>query len=145
MMNQLERNKAVVRKFVEAIAVPEIDFKAITECLKVDVTQHYQRPTNRTDAGNNAGKALKRRAGIIEEIGTYLHTLYRAGTIRITFEHMIAEGDWVSAQFILSAITARKGDPYENFYHFVYRLEDGLIAEYWEYVDSQYATDMLFS
>ena len=94
MTDKLERNKAIVRKFTEAIG---IDLNTMGECLKENVIQHYQRPTNRTDDGSNVSKALKSRAGILEEVGTYLYTLYRPGTIRITFEHMIVEGDWVSA------------------------------------------------
>jgi len=57
---------------------------------------------------------------------------------------MVAEADCVAVQFILCALTTRRGEPYENYYLFMFRCEDGKIAEYWEYLDSAYASAKLF-
>ena len=145
MKNQdtLARNKAAVRKFLEAM--PTRDLKAVGECLAEDVVQHYQRPGGRNDAGDSSSGFLKGRDAILDEIGTYYYQLYKPGTITVTIESVIAEDDQVAARFILAATTTRKGEPYENFYNFHYRCKDGLIVEYWEYVDSQYATEMLYA
>lgn len=141
--DRLEANKAVVRKFLESM--PDRDLAAIGECLAEDVVQHYQRPTIQNDDGSQAASFLKGRQAILDEIGTYFYQLYRPGTIRVTIEHLIAEGDMVAAQFVLAAITAARGEPYENFYHFLYRCRDGKVVEYWEYVDTRYAQAMLFT
>ena len=36
------------------------------------------------------------------------------------------------------------GDPYENHYHFAFRLEDGRIREVREHLDTLYAQQKLF-
>ena len=138
----LASNKAVVRKFLEAM--PERDLTAIGECLAKDVVQHYQRPTNQNDDGSRSASFLQGRDSILAEIRTHYYRLYRPGTIRVTIEGMVAEGDFVAARFILAATTTARGEPYENFYHFLYRCSGGLIVEYWEYVDTRYAAAMLF-
>ena len=139
----LDANKAVVRKFLESM--PSRDLAAIGECLAEDVVQHYQRPTIQNDDGTQAARFLKGRQAILDEIGTWFYRLYRSGTIRVTIENLIAEGEFVAAQFVLAAITAGRGEPYENFYHFLYRCRDGKVVEYWEYVDTRYAQAMLFT
>ncbi|HLG87987.1 MAG TPA: nuclear transport factor 2 family protein [Alphaproteobacteria bacterium] len=139
----LEANKAVVRKFLESM--PSRDLASIGECLADDVIQHYQRPTIQNDDGSQTASFLKGREAILDEIRTYFYQLYRPGTIRVTIETLIAERDLVAAQFVLAAITARRGEPYENFYHFLYRCRGGKVVEYWEYVDTRYAQAMLFT
>lgn len=125
--------------------MPTRDLDAIGECLAEDVVQHYQRPTMQNDDGTQSAASLKGRENILAEIGTYFYRLYRPGTIRVVIEGMVAEGDFVAVRFILSAITAGRGEPYENYYHFLYRCSAGRIIEYWEYVDTRYAAAMLFS
>src|SRR5579859_2396733 len=100
-----EHNKSVVRKFLEAM--PARDLRAIGECLAEDVVQHYQRPTIQNDDGSQSATFLKGRDSILAEIETYYYRLYRPGTIRVTIEGMVAEGDFVAARFILAAITTR--------------------------------------
>jgi ketosteroid isomerase-like protein len=142
-LDTLERNKAVVRRFLENI--PDRNLEVLGECLTDDVLQHYQRPTIQNDDGTQNATFLKGREGVLDEIRTYFYQLYRPGTVRVTIESIIAEGDLVSVRFILAAVTTRKGEPYENFYHFHYRCRGGKIAEYWEYVDSLYASAKLFT
>ncbi len=139
----LETNKAIVRKFLEAM--PDRDLAAIGACLAEDVVQHYQRPTIQNDDGSQNATFLKGRQHILDEINSYFYRLYRPGTIKVTIEGMVAEGEFVAARFILAAITAGRGEAYENYYHFLYRCQAGRIVEYWEYVDTLYAAKMLFS
>ena len=57
---------------------------------------------------------------------------------------LVAEGDTVCAQVVITAKTA-KGKDYRNHYHFVFKLSAGQIREVREYVDTKYAHDVLFS
>ena len=141
--NALEANKAVVRKFLESM--PTRDLTRIGECLAEDVVQHYQRPSIQNDDGTQSARSLTGRANILDEIETYFYRLYRPGTIRVVIENMVAEGELVAAQFMLAAVTTGRGEPYENYYHFLYRCRGGKVVEYWEYVDTRYAAAMLFS
>ena len=63
--------------------------------------------------------------------------------MRVEIEQLVAEGDWVCAQLVIEARTAR-GEPYRNHYHFAFRLRDGRIALVKEYVDTLYADRKLF-
>jgi ketosteroid isomerase-like protein len=141
--DRLERNKAAVRRYLEAVEA--FDLEAVADALTEDVVQHYQRPSIRNDDGSSDHTANRGRDGILHELKTYFPQLYKPGTVKITVEHMIAEGDYVACRFILAATTARKGEAYENFYNFYYRCRDGRVAEYWEYVDSLYAEKLLFT
>jgi ketosteroid isomerase-like protein len=71
------------------------------------------------------------------------NSIYEPGSTQIEIERMIAEGDFVTAQYVLRART-RRGRPYENYYHFLYECEDGRIKTIWEYVDTLYSQKMLF-
>jgi ketosteroid isomerase-like protein len=63
---------------------------------------------------------------------------------RVTVDELVAEADTVCAQVIIEAKTA-KGRDYRNHYHFVFKLRDGLIRGVKEYVDTQYAHQVLFT
>lgn len=56
----------------------------------------------------------------------------------VTIDHMIAEDDWVSCEFVLEAKTAG-GKSYKNYYHFAFQVENGLIRAVKEYLDTHYA------
>ena len=143
MSEATDRHKGVVRTFLES--VPGRDLEAIGACLTADCLQHYQRPSACADAGAVGTPDIQGREAILAEIRDNLYKLYREGTIEVELQRMVAEDDLVAAQFIVRAITAKKGEPYENWYHFLYRFEGGRIAEYWEYVDTAYGARMLFS
>jgi ketosteroid isomerase-like protein len=63
--------------------------------------------------------------------------------MKIQVEKLVAEGDTVCAQVVIEAVTA-KGRPYRNHYHFAFQLDGGKIRSVKEYVDTQYAHDVLF-
>ncbi len=89
-------------------------------------------------AGTYEGKAAV-LAMFAKGVGLYSQT----DPMRIHVETLVAEGEAVSAQVIIEAKTAR-GKDYRNHYHFAFVLRDGLIASVKEYVDTQYAHDVLF-
>jgi ketosteroid isomerase-like protein len=74
---------------------------------------------------------------LLGELRTRLADRYRA-----TAQLMIAEGDRVVVQARGQA-TTKRGDPYNNEYCFIYRLENGLIHEVTEYLDTELLTSAL--
>lgn len=141
--SKLEINKAVVRKYLESVAV--FDLQGISECLADNVVQHYVAPSYMVDDGNHGAQTIASRESILEEIGTCFHdVLYRRGTVTIEIQMIIAEGDYVDCRFILDAMTVRANEHYRNHYNFFYRCEDGKVAEYWEYLDTKYADRLLW-
>jgi len=141
--SRLEINKAVVRKYLESVAVFNLD--GIRDCLAENVVQHYVAPSYMVDDGNHGAQTIVSRDSIVNEIATCFHdVLYRKGTVTIEIQSIIAEGDYVDCRFVLDAMTVRANDHYRNFYNFFYRCEDGRVAEYWEYLDTKYAGKLLW-
>src|SRR5260370_36453347 len=98
-MNQVEANKAAVRNFLTSI--PARDLAWIGECVTEDVVQHFQKPSIRNDDGSHNATFVRGRDRLLNEIGTYLHQIYRPGTIQVEIERIVAEGDHVAGQFVL--------------------------------------------
>src|SRR3546814_10319862 len=110
----------------------------IRNALAENVVQHYAAPSNQTDDGKHDSAAISSREAILEEIGTHFHgTLYRKGTVNLTIQNLVAERDYVAGRFFLEARTLRHDRPYKNYYHFLYRCEQGRVVEYWEYLDTK--------
>jgi ketosteroid isomerase-like protein len=138
-----EINRAVVRKYLESVAA--FDLQGITECLAENVVQHYVAPSHLTDDGSHNAATISSRDSIVHEIETCFHDqLYQRGTVTITIQNLVAEGDLVAGRFILAARTVRADEEYKNYYHFLYRCEKGRVAEYWEYLDTKYSAAKLF-
>jgi ketosteroid isomerase-like protein len=62
---------------------------------------------------------------------------YIPDSMEFDYHSCIAEGDRVATHFTLRAKTVN-GKNYENHYQTLYRCQDGLIAEVWEYFDTAY-------
>jgi ketosteroid isomerase-like protein len=136
-------NRAVVRRFLESVEAFDLD--AIANCLSEDVVQHYVAPSYLTDDGVHGSQIISSRDSIINEIRTCFHDqLYKKGTVKVTIQNVIAEGDYVACRFILAARTVRADEEYCNYYHFLYRCAGGKVVEYWEYLDTKYSAAMLF-
>src|SRR3546814_6261006 len=56
-------------------------------------------------------------------------TLFRS-TVNLTIQNLVAERDYVAGRFILEARTLRHDRPYKNYYHFLYRCEQGRSEEH---------------
>jgi ketosteroid isomerase-like protein len=54
-------------------------------------------------------------------------------------EYVVADGEVGAAQVHLSTTLAASGTPYENTYAYIFRFENGKIAEIWEHLDTAYA------
>jgi ketosteroid isomerase-like protein len=65
-----------------------------------------------------------------------------AGTQKVIQENFIAEGDYVVMQSRGTAPT-KTGGTYDNSYCQVFRLKDGKIVEWTEYLDTEEATRVL--
>lgn len=141
--SKVEANKAVVEKYLRSVEAFDLD--AIRECLAENVVQHYVAPSYMVDDGNHGAQTIASRDAIVAEIGDNFHkVLYRQGTVSIEIQSLIGEGDFVACRFILDAMTVRANEHYRNHYNFFYRCENGLVAEYWEYLDSKYADRLLW-
>ena len=58
-------------------------------------------------------------------------------TLEYTLEHIVEDHDMVAVHATARGMTAI-GREYENEYHLLFRLEDGLIAEAWEFLDTAF-------
>jgi ketosteroid isomerase-like protein len=62
-----------------------------------------------------------------------------------TITHIFGEGNLVCARARLQARVAATGEEYDNVYSYVFRLENGQIAEVWEDFDTAYAFEKLLA
>ena len=109
----------------------------LPELLADDVT--WWVPPGSAMAGLYEGKAK-----VLELMGSGIGLYDQTVPMTIDVEEMVAEGNTVCVQFVLSAKTA-KGRDYRNHYHFVFKTKRGKISAVKEYVDTKYAHDLLFS
>jgi hypothetical protein len=68
---------------------------------------------------------------------------YESGSIRLEITAIVADGDRAVVEWTSRART-RRGAPYENFCVGVFTVRDGKIQAVREYMDTAYATRMLF-
>jgi uncharacterized protein len=68
---------------------------------------------------------------------------YEPGSIRLEITAIVADGDRAVVEWTSRART-RRGEPYENFCVGVFTVRDGKIQSVREYMDTAYATRMLF-
>jgi ketosteroid isomerase-like protein len=127
---QLETNKNVVREHMAALGRQDIDAQG---ALMTDDVQWWVPPSAVETGGFDrpvVGKAavLKFLSG-----GSKLFT-----ESNFTIDQLVAEDDFVAAHAHMEGRTSI-GKDYLNYYHFLYRLDGGRIAEIWEHVDTAYA------
>jgi ketosteroid isomerase-like protein len=140
-------NKEVVAGFLAALS--SRDLERLGSLLTSDAVRYWPRPSflgggPEQAAGNTSRDTVEPAQGrdrLVAESRANFY--YRPGSITIEIERLIAENDYVAAQFILRAIT-RRDESYENYYHFLFRGINGKISQCWEYVDTLYAQKMLF-
>lgn len=68
-------------------------------------------------------------------LSTQLYSKRRTWTV----EYVVADDEVGAAQVHLSTTLAASGTPYENTYAYIFRFENGKIAEIWEHLDTAYA------
>jgi ketosteroid isomerase-like protein len=129
---QRDRNVEVCKNFFRHVSVLEID-KAL-ECVTDDVVWWVQ--GDWPGSGFHFGKdALKRlNAGISDTFVT---------GIDLEFGHATAEEDRVALE-LRSNAALRNGLIYNNTYHFLFTIRDGLIAIAKEYLDTKHLVETAF-
>ena len=128
-----EANKEVVRRYLRAMASGD---PALPELLADDVT--WWVPPSSPLGGLREGKPA-----VLALMGSGIGLYDASVPFGIEVEQMVAEGEWVALQMVMTARTA-KGQPYRNHYHWAFRVRDGQICAVKEYVDTLYAQRMLF-
>ena len=129
-----DANKATILRYLRG--VERFDLDDVAGCFAPDAIQHLPAPgvTALDLPPVQVGREL-----IIDGFRKFIPMLYKLETIRMEVQNIIGDGDFVAARWILHAVTQSKGEAYANHYHFLFRFEDGLIAEYWEFCDTAYA------
>ena len=127
----IEENKAVVREFFRRMNAGD---PTVADLLTDDAT--WWVPQSSELAGTHRGKAA-----VLALMGKGVD-LYQP-PLDVKIEEMVAERDLVAVQLVIEAKTAA-GRPYRNDYHFSFRVRDGRLCAVREYVDTKYASDMLF-
>jgi ketosteroid isomerase-like protein len=148
MASSTDQNKQVVRHFLEDGIAAGAYQKVLTDTVTDTVTVHLPEPTSRIRGGSlsaipgeEQGERWLRGRSLLIRLVEEHHDggLYLRGTTKIEIQHMVAEGEYVAARFILRAITALRKEAYENYYHYLFRLREGKVDEIWEYVDTLYS------
>jgi ketosteroid isomerase-like protein len=129
-MSSSEENKAIARRFFEAInngdSAAVVNTYADDGCLET---------MGRTLI---SGVYTKQQ---IQEAAGQIFLAFPQG-LRFTIHSMTAEGDRVAIEAESHGQHA-SGKMYNNHYHFLMRLRDGKIVRFKEYLDTEHATDVL--
>jgi ketosteroid isomerase-like protein len=67
---------------------------------------------------------------------------FRPGTTTWRIHHLTAEDDRVAVHMNREAVGAN-GKPYDNEYHWLFRLDGPMIVEVWEILDTAFAFELL--
>lgn len=133
-----EENRQVVTEYFATVGSGEAGaVQAAVERFGDDVVWHL--PASLPNGGSYEGKTAVLEMLNAEE-GM---ALYQPGSMRVRAEAMIADEHFVVVPLVLEAVT-RHGEAYENRYVFVYRIEEGRIAEVWENLDTLYLDRMIY-
>jgi len=129
-MDQVETNKALVAEFIEAMSRGDMG-----HILNTYTEDGYVHTMGNTLISGKYGR---------EQIRTFADGIYEAFPNGLTFtvHGMTAEGDRVAVE-AESRGDHVSGQPYNNFYHFLFTIRDGKIAHLHEYMDTEMATDIL--
>lgn len=103
----------------------------------VDFKAHFTEQAQWHLPQSSASPLLSGRDAVVGMFEQGVSSYYQPETMHFEHLHRIAEGDLVHSHFSLTAKTAT-GQDYHNHYQSLFRLEDGLIAEVWEYFDTAY-------
>lgn len=104
---------------------------------KVDLSEHFTEQAQWHLPQSTATPLLSGREAVMAMFMQGVSSYYKPETMQFKHLHRLADGDFVHSHFSLSAKTAT-GQDYHNHYQSLFRLEDGRIAEVWEYFDTAY-------
>jgi ketosteroid isomerase-like protein len=125
-------NKLLVQRFRQL--VDKRDFHAAAD-LMADAVRWW---VTRSAARLGYDRPVEGREAVVRLAGGASDRFYRSGSIRRDYHTFVAEGDLVSVWFTMTAVTT-SGEDYTNDYHYLFRCEDGRVAEVWEHLDTAYA------
>lgn len=127
-------NKAVVQEFITALEVGK--HEQIAELLTADAV--WWLPGRLPVSGRYEGRGAVLDGFLAQGLG-----LYQPGTLTFEIVNMIGEGDTVAVEWIADG-TSAAGAHYRNHYHVAFDVADGRVSAVREYVDTLYASEVLF-
>lgn len=122
-MSSTETNKQIVRKFLAALE--NLDVERFLSFLTDDV--HFE------TTGQHQASGIKTKDQVGKELPA-MRALLPEG-LKFTEVSILAEGDWVAIELRGEAKTVN-GDDYNNHYAHFYKIRDGKIALFRDYMDS---------
>jgi ketosteroid isomerase-like protein len=128
----VDENKQLLQRIFQEMSMG--DSRPFVNALADDVTWKVMGRTQWS--GTYRGKQTVLN-DLLRQLQSRLADRYRASADRI-----IAEGPYVVVQARGQAMTTA-GTPYNNEYCFIYRIENGLIKEVIEYLDTELVTAAL--
>jgi ketosteroid isomerase-like protein len=128
-------DKALVRRFLEAFG--DADKETLQKLVREDV--RWWVPPSVAALG--LARPLDGWADI-PWFGGPGSGSFRPGTTEWVFHHVVAEDGLVAVHMNRRAVGAN-GKPYDNEYHWLFRCQDGQIAEVWEVLDTAHAFSLL--
>ena len=128
--SNVERNKQVVCD--QIAAMERLDAETQGALMTDDVK--WWVPQSAVEASGLA-RPLSGKKAVVELLGG-ADAFFT--DMRWTIDQVVAEDDHVAVHAHMQGRTA-SGKDYLNYYHFLYRLSGGRIAEVWEHVDTAYA------
>jgi len=131
----ITENRNVVRRYFEAVNAGDLD--VITALLHEDVT--FWVPPSLPDGVEFQGRANVLKL-FTESVGLYDPD---AG-LAVELRSMTAEENRVAVELVIRGRSAASGEPYENWYHFLFVVEEGTILAIREHLDSLHAFRTLF-
>lgn len=134
-------NRIRVQQFFTALeARMRGDEPALAELLHDTIRWHFPKSTINLGTPSDYDGKAEVMAMFQGAVAQY----YQPDSIRFTYHAYTAEADRVHVHFSMDAITSN-GKPYRNDYQSLFRLENDLIAEVWEYFDTAYVASLFQS
>lgn len=141
----MAENKEVVSRFLDAIGGG--DAETVQSLLAADMTWWVPRPFGE-EIGKETGKPFPEsgifsgRDTILGDLLVPVVSLFVPGTLKMTAEDMISDGDKVAVTIHLDADVV-KGGTYSNDYAMIMTIREGTIVDVREYPDTLYAVRTL--
>ena len=129
-MSQVEDNKALIRRFFEAMNTGDT----------AGILESYAEDGYVQTMGNTLISGVYSK----DEIRGFADGIYEAFPQGLSFTvvGITAEGDRVAVEAESSGQHV-SGKAYNNFYHFLFIIRDGKVVSMKEYLDTELATDIL--
>ena len=131
MTDNAAESERVVRAFFQAIN--DIDFETFGTLIHPDIDFIMIGTT----ILSGTAKGKEEFMAVVGRVGEYCD-----GFIKLTIDKFIVADDWVTVRSFGEATTV-KGEPYNNTYLHLIRVEDGQLREFMEYLDTEMITNVL--